>query len=1270
MHKFKIAIDTGGTFTDCIAWDSSGKEHKLKVLSKGVLRAKILEWLDPQTVKIQNTWNLQKDILSGYTFQLLKLSHEKQLVEKFDFEKNILYLSKPLHVPPENLIPGQSFELNGNEEAPILAARIITRTGLHEQLPPLEMRLGSTRGTNALLENKGAKTALFLTQGFRDLLVIGTQQRPDIFALKIEKPAPLYHQVVEVEERRNAQGEILKPLVLPDDILLSELRENGIETIAIALMHAYKNPAHELELRDFLQSKGFKYISLSSELSPLIKYLYRAETALVNAYLEPIIKDYLQGILLKMPQNKPNLLKVMSSAGSLMSAVHFRAKDSLLSGPAGGIVGAAKIAGLSGFDRIITFDMGGTSTDVALYDKSYDYKYELHIGNAHLHTQALNIETVASGGGSLCYFDGIKLRVGPESAGSTPGPAAYGAGGDLTLTDVHILLGHLDTYSFGIPIFPEDARLKLKEIQHQIFQKTGEQLSEENILQGFLDIANEIMAGAIKKISLARGYDPKDYALLAFGGAGGLHACQIADLLQIKTILIPENAGILSAYGISQARLERFAEKQMLLALHESEHLLTEAFREIREKATDQLIREGLEASEIFISEQLVFLRFKGQELALPVNYADLEIMKRHFEAAYRNLYGHWLENRVLEIESIRVLAAEVLPENITFVENIQKNFPEKQRFLKSFVNNQWNQLPIFKVEELKPGAYTDEPAVLTGTLHSVFLEPGWSFEQDSVGTFILKKQEKSVFQKSEIITEEVALELFTHRFSFIAAQMGTMLQRTAISVNVKERLDFSCALLDNQGELIANAPHIPVHLGSLGVCVRTLRNHLPMNPGDVIITNHPKFGGSHLPDITLVSPVYTAHHELVGYVVNRAHHAEVGGIRPGSMPPQATKLIEEGVVISPQYLIKAYEPQWELIRALLSAGPYPSRAIEENLADLNAALAANRNGELALQQLVQSFGLEKVQTYMQKLKDYSTQKIKRKLDEIALHHPKIKEGITVQELLDDGTILQARLRYHQEILSIDFSGTSPTHPANLNANPAITTSVVIYVLRVLLQEDIPLNDGILKPVQILIPQHTLLNPIFPDDPAQCPAVVGGNVETSQRLTDTLLKAFEILACSQGTMNNVLFGNENFGYYETICGGGGAGEDFAGASGVHQHMTNTRITDPEILELRYPVILQKFELRQGSGGLGRFPGGEGVIREMTFLQKVALSVLSQHRVQVPYGLHGGASGVVGEQYILRKNGEKYLLSGLDKAELEAGDTFVIKTPGGGAYGRF
>lgn len=1257
--SYEIYIDTGGTFTDCIAVDPDGKVNKCKVLSNSTLRGTILEWTDRKTFRVDESWGVSRNILTGYAFRLLKEKHADLFVDSYDPVEKIICLNDEL---PENYLKQQhSFELVSEEEAPVLGARILTQTALNEELPDLKIKLGSTKGTNALLERKGTATAFFVTRGFRDIIKIGTQQRPDIFAQEIRKPRPLYDFVVEVDERISSNGEIITAL---DTSLLKKKTDKligrGVCTAAIAFMNAYRNQEHEQQLRDFLQEAGFKNISLSSELSNMIKFLPRAETTIVNAYLYPVVCDYLMNVTRKVQDQS---IYVMTSAGGLISSREFQPKDSLLSGPAGGVVGASAIARLSGFNRLISFDMGGTSTDVARYGNDFEYKFELEIGDAHIFSPALSIETVAAGGGSICLFDGYRLRVGPESAGAFPGPACYGAGGPLTITDINLLAGRLDTRQFGIPVFPEEAESRLDELLLEVEKQRCLKPDKKEVIQGFLRIANEIMAAAIRKISIARGYDPSEYTLVAFGGAGGLHACAIADLLNISTILIPEDAGLLSAYGLGNAVIERFAEKQLLVPYEEISSGLPGFFDQLDQEAIDRVREEGVSGSDVEVRMRAVYLRFQGQDSSLEIPFVNKLQVIHDFRTKYEAIFGHWSENRTIEVESIRTVASGKREEESRPSTPLKQYVPSPAHSIRSNLEGDWIEIPVFRRKDLLPGAEINGFALLLDMYSTSLIEKGWQMKIDGIGSALLtriagQKQDEPVSVGS---IREIELELFTNRFTSIAESMGSMLQRTSFSVNVKERLDFSCALLDAEGRLVTNAPHIPVHLGSLGLCVRKIKREYEMNPGDTIVTNHPKYGGSHLPDITLVTPVYTESEQLVGYVVNRAHHAEIGGIRPASMPPDASNLAEEGVIIDPFYLVWNDIADWEGVRSILQNATYPSRAIEENLADLNAALAANRYGSGALLEMVAQYGLDRVKTYMDEIRSHATNKMQNTLG-------KIPNGVyQAEEFLDDHTPLVVRVEIDDNLCKIDFTGTGPVHPGNMNATKAIVDSVVIYVLRLLVNENIPLNDGLLEPVELVVPKG-LLDPDFPDDPLQCPPIVGGNVEVSQRLTDTLLKAFGVLGCSQGTMNNVLFGNERFSYYETICGGCGAGKEFDGASAVHHHMTNTRITDPEILELRYPVLLNRFAIRKGSGGRGRHKGGNGVVREITFLDDVSLSLLTQHRIETPYGMQGGKPGKRGVQYVITRTGEKIPLQSVDGIEIHKGDRFVIKTPGGGGWG--
>ena len=1256
MEKtWQIWIDTGGTFTDCLALASDGCLKRAKVLSNSSLRGFISKVFDKNRYQISDKWSAPDNFINGFEFQLLDVKHEKLFVENYNSYNSTIKISKNI---PRNIPGNSAFEVISPEEAPILAAKLVTQTTAGQTLPFLNMRLATTRGTNALLERKGAPIALFITKGFGDLLQIGTQQRPDLFALNIIKPEPLYQSVIEVPERLSADGSILQPIDLKD--LRNKIKllvKQGITDAAVALMHSYKNPIHEKRLANLLLELGFSTVSLSSQLAPFIKILPRAETAVVDAYLSPVINKYLENVLRPIGSGK---LHVMTSTGGLIQSNSYHPKESLLSGPAGGVVGAAFIGKQSGFDKIIAFDMGGTSTDVARFDGDFEYLFEHKVGDAHLVAPALAIESVAAGGGSICSFDGTKLKVGPESAGASPGPACYGAGGPLTLTDVNLLLGRLDPNRFEIPIDRKKAEIEINRIKKSIEEKTCENVTIETVLDGFLNIANERMADAIRKISLRKGYDPSEYVLVAFGGAGAQHACGVAEKLGMNEILIPKDAGLLSALGLGQALFERFAQRQILQPLEESQENICSWLEELSCEAKLLVKSEGISEKEIQIRRKILNLRFVGQDSTLSIDY-NIEIpIRQAFEKRYRTVYGHWPANRKIEIESIRVVvSSQEKSENI--LDDKQISFDNADTFFKSWFDGAWVENKVFERNSLNPGLKLTGPSLIFEQHSATSLDVGWKAEIDAYDTIICRKQKAEIRVSEHLEPEVVSLELFTNRFQSIAQEMGEMLRRTALSTNVKERLDFSCALLDPDGELVVNAPHIPVHLGAMGLCVRALKKEFRLQSGDVIMTNHPSFGGSHLPDITVVTPVFI-NQELIGYVANRAHHAEIGGIRPGSMPPMAKNLAEEGVVIKPTFIIKQGVSNWEEVRNLFANSMFPSRAVEENLTDLNAAVAANQKGLSSLQQLVSNYGHKTVLHYMAALKLRAETKVREALQ-------KLPDGIyEALEKLDDGSPLQVKIEIKGDQARIDFSGSAGVHPGNMNAVPAIVHSAVIYVLRLLVSEPLPLNEGLMRAIELNIPTG-ILNPTFPEDATKAPSIVGGNVETSQRLVDTLLKALKIVACSQGTMNNVLFGSDKYSYYETICGGCGAGPNFQGARAVHSHMTNTRITDPEIVENRFPVRIEKFAIRKNSGGDGKYCGGDGTIREITFLDKMSLSVLSQHRKEKPYGLEGGGPGKTGNQQVIRKNGEIDKLNSIDGCDVNPGDCLIIKTPGGGGFGK-
>ncbi|MGK0388952.1 MAG: 5-oxoprolinase (ATP-hydrolyzing) [Maribacter sp.] len=1230
---WKISVDTGGTFTDCIAVDINGNTKRLKVLSSGYIKGQCLQskgnWFMSDL-----KWNFSKRIFKGY---VLKIDSEEYIVHDFNPEDNSFLLENN----PTIKIPF-SFTLTACEEAPILASRMVTETLLEEKFPEIKLRLGTTKGTNALLEKNGAKTLLLITKGFKDLLFIGTQQRPHLFQLNIPNPELLHHHTIEINERINKDGNIIYSLNKKEiKSLIKHIKKEKYDSISIALLNSYKNNKHELILEKELIKNNIKNISLSASLHPFIHLLPRAKTTVVNAYLQPILQQYLSRITQYIPS-----LEIMSSSGGLMDAHTFYSKDILLSGPAGGVLGAAHVAKAFGVSKILTLDMGGTSTDVARYHQGFDYKFHTKIGQQEIAVPTVDIETVAAGGGSICSFDGYKLTVGPESAGASPGPACYESGGPLTITDVNLLLEKMDVSAFSIPIHIAPAKKKLDALIQDIYQQKKIRFSKEEILKGFEKIANEKMTDAIRKISVSKGFDPKEYTLMAYGGAGGLHICAIANLLNIKDIIIPYDAGILSAKGIHEANVEKWVSLQILQPFNEFKLNIKKQINLLKKEA----INEFKKGENIIIKNILIYLRLLGQSNTIEIEYnGNLEIK---FKEKYIKLFGYYPKNKSIEIESIKIIAS-TKKDIIKKIKKIQKNEL-------NVINHPSKK---YNWDELNAKDCIQGEAILSNALSTVFIPSDWELIVESNKDVTLhKKSNTKIEHKAE--NETIALELFTNRFMAIAEKTGLQLQRTSFSVNIKERLDFSCAILDPQMKLLANAPHIPVHLGSLGVCARLVLAEYSLEEGDVIITNHPKYGGSHLPDVTLMSGAFDDHGQLIGYLINRAHHSEIGGKRPGSMPPDAKNLAEEGVVIPPTYMIKNGQTNWSIIEDILQNAPYPTRALAENIADINAALASLKAGEEDLKKLVEAHGLKQVHHYMQLLKDSSNATLQEALK------PFIGKKLKATEYLDDGHKIQVSIHIEEHQISIDFKGTSDVHPKNLNANPAIVNSVIIYVLRLICDDDrIPLNEGLMQQVDITIPKGSLLSPHFPSDPSLCPAVVGGNTEVSQRLTDTLLKAFGMVACSQGTMNNFLFGNEKFGYYETIGGGTGAGNGFDGRDAVHQHMTNTKITDPEEIEFRYPVRLWNFGIRKKSGGKGKFKGGNGIIRKVEFLSDMDITILSQHRENAPYGLEGGKEGKKGKQTIIRKDGTKEKLQHIDQTPVSKGDRIIIKTPGGGGFGK-
>lgn len=1234
---FKLRVDTGGTFTDCWGLAKGETTPRLaKVLSSGRLRVPVKKWLTSTTLQVElpAAWQIKDAFFTGYK---LGSGDGSALVLSFDAASRQITLSRELS-------ESASVDLFTREEAPILGARLLTGTALDEAFPPLDFRLATTRGTNALLERKGAPLAFFTTTGFRDLLTIRDQRRPDLFALKHERPHPLFAAVEEVSGRLDATGRELEPLSLDDrfDTRAKELLESGISVAAVALLHSYLNPLHEEKVKERLLKLGFGHVSSSADLAPLIKLLPRAETSVTNAYLQPVMQSFLDHIAERTGEESQ--LLTMTSAGGLEPTASYCPKDSLLSGPAGGVSGAVAVAESLGFNHILTFDMGGTSTDVARYDGTFQYRFEQLVGDARLLSPALKIETVAAGGGSICQWKNGGLLVGPESAGAEPGPACYGRGGPLTITDVNLLLNRIDPDNFGIPLTGENFRAaEVAALELQKEAGIADLNLDPAFLSGLLDIAVEQMADAIRSISIRDGADPTDYALLAFGGAGPLHACDIAERLDMTSVLVPAEAGLLSAYGLDCAAVERFAERQ--INLHTGDPTLESKLSEIDKNALDALNETGFDGS---LTQRIAELRLAGQDATLTIKLTNEATLDSLFAREYRTIFGYDPpSDRAIEVVSYRAIAGTA--RRVTRSSYCSSNDL-------TGLNQRPDPLKWVDRGELQQGQSIAGPVVIQDPFSTFFLNEGWTATVAENGALVATLTTDKIATQKER-PPQIVEELFRHRFDQLVEEMGTMLQRSAISTNVKERADFSCALLDSKGELITSAPHIPVHLGALGVCVRMAKAQIEMKRGDTIVTNHPAMGGSHLPDVTLITPVFEANGDKpVAFIANRAHHAEIGGITPGSMPPSATSLAEEGVVISPTHLIREGQSCFDEVTEILTSAPFPTRNLKDNLADLNAQLASNRRGQMILEAIISDHGSDEVTEQFQSLKSRSLDALAERLSKTEL------SGGSITEHLDDGTGINVQIAMKDDRLCIDFTGTSTMHPGNFNATPAIIQSAVLYVLRLWSQTEVPLNEGMLELVEIILPE-CFLNPRFDPDPALCPAVVGGNVETSQRVVDTLIRALEIQACSQGTMNNFLFGDESFGYYETICGGTGAGEGYEGTSGIHSHMTNTSITDPEILEHRYPVRLREFSIRPGSGGTGKWRGGDGIVRGIEFLRTLQVSLLTQHRNVSPYGFNGGGDGKRGRQTL---NDQE--LNSSATFEAEAGDILVIETPGGGGAG--
>ncbi len=1146
------------------------------------------------------------------------------------------------------------------------------------------IRMGTTVATNALLEREGERTLFVTTRGFADGLRIGYQNRPELFARAIILPDMLYEQVVEIDERVCADGRVVRT---PDPAVvraaLQSAYDTGIRAAAIVFMHGYRYPAHEQIVAGIAREIGFTQLSVSHEVSRLIKFVGRGDTTVVDAYLSPILRRYvaqLADALAPGPggqgsgEDGPGCrLMFMQSNGGLTDARLFQGRDAILSGPAGGVVGAVQTAARAGFDRLIGFDMGGTSTDVSHYNGSYERAFETLVAGVRMRAPMMRIHTVAAGGGSVLRYDGARMRVGPQSAGADPGPACYRRGGPLTVTDANVMTGKLLPDLFP-HLFGPDGQAPLDDaVVHRQFADMAEAIGGDTeaveVADGFLRIAVENMAQAIKKISVQRGYDVSDYALACFGGAGGQHACLVADALGMKRVVLHPLAGVLSAYGMGLADIRAHREQSLNLPLSsEAVASLDRAIETLAAAARDEVAAQGIPTAQIRCVHE-VSLRYRGADSCLGVQAGAAEAMRASFETAHRQQFGFTQPEQQVVIDSVSVEAIgnETISRQAEAVQaegpvEGQSPDPELLRQTRFFSGGAWHEAPVTRRDSFVPGAALQGPAIIVEAHGTIVLEPGWTAQCDQEGTLVLHRHAAAPRkQATGTAADPVMLEIFNNLFMSIAEQMGFTLENTAHSVNIKERLDFSCALFDAEGNLTANAPHMPVHLGSMSESVRAViaQYGAAMAAGDVFVLNAPYAGGTHLPDITVIAPVFDpAGSDIWFYVAARGHHADIGGLTPGSMPPHSRNVAEEGVLIDNIRLVAGGEFQEEALRALLAAGRYPARNPDQNIADLKAQIAACEKGIAELRRMVAHFGFDVVQAYMRHVQDNAEEAVRQVIASLpessfALH-------------LDNGARIAVAVRPDRAARSavVDFSGTSAQlDDSNFNAPLAVCKAAVLYAFRCMVDADIPLNQGCLKPLDIRVPAGSLLNPDYPA------AVVAGNVETSQAITDALFAAFGAMAAAQGTMNNLTFGDARYQYYETIAGGAGAGPDFDGASAVQTHMTNSRLTDPEILESRFPVLIERFAIRRGSGGAGRSRGGDGVVREIRFLAPMAVSILSMRRTIAPFGLQGGCDAVPGRNSIRRATGSLEPLEGCAHAMLGVGDAILIETPGGGGFGK-
>ncbi|MEX0405108.1 hydantoinase B/oxoprolinase family protein [Aquibium sp. LZ166] len=1151
-----------------------------------------------------------------------------------------------------------------------------------------DVKMGTTVATNALLERKGDRVLLLITKGFRDALKIAYQARPDIFAKEIILPEQLYERVIEVEERVRADGSV-ETMPKLDEVkpLIEQARADGIEAVAVVFMHSWIYPDHELMAASLCHHAGFTQISVSHQISPLIKLVGRGDTTVVDAYLSPILSRYVNRVAAELgaepslsstPEGEgnsgsPNLMFMMSSGG-LTAADLFQGKDALLSGPAGGVVGMVETARLAGFEQVIGFDMGGTSTDVAHYDGEYERAFDTEVAGVRVRAPMMRIHTVAAGGGSVLHYEDGRFQAGPDSAGANPGPACYRRGGPLAVTDANVMLGKLQPEFFPAIFGPDQDQPLDREVVRRKFEEMaraiGDGRSPEAVAEGFITIAVENMANAIKKISVQRGYDVTEYLLNCFGGAGGQHACLVADALGMEAVLVHPFSGLLSAYGIGLAAIYASRQQALLKPLADDTldeiRLLTES---LRKAVFEELRSQGI-ADEEISWRPVLQVRYDGTDTPLPVDFESFSVpdAKKAFEAAHKAQFGFVYENKTMIVEAISVEGIDMRDSGRDEVEQpVMDRAAETAETREIFYEGAWREAGIFRREDLAPGTRVAGPALVIERHQTIVVEPGWQAEITARDHVLLRRVERKARQAAlGTEADPVMLEVFNNLFMSIAEQMGVTLQNTAYSVNIKERLDFSCAVFDADGALVANAPHMPVHLGSMDRSVETIirLNEGDIHPGDVFALNAPYNGGTHLPDITVVTPVFDDFGKsILFWAASRGHHADVGGTAPGSMTPLATTVDEEGVLFDNFRLVERGRFREAELHELLTDHPYPARNPHQNIADLKAQIAANEKGVAELRKMVAHFGLDVVEAYMGHVQDNAAESVRRVLE-------RLPDASECEYPTDTGQVIRVRITVDRAKRSakVDFTGTSPVMKNNFNAPEPVARAAVLYAFRVMVEGQIPMNAGCLRPIEIVIPDGCMLRPTYPA------AVVAGNVETSQHVTNALFAALGALANSQGTMNNLTFGNATYQYYETICSGSPAGRmndgrGFPGTSGVHVHMTNSRLTDPEILELRFPVMLEDFHIREGSGGTGRWHAGDGTRRTIRFLETMECAILSSHRGHPPRGLDGGSDGEVGKTEVRRKNGTVETLKACDQTVIEAGEAVIVTTPTAGGFGR-